>query len=123
MGDQLFYSGIIADDKPVECPFAAKDLSQQKRVRCRRDSIQVVEGGHEAADARVLRGLERNKIYLAQGTLAHVDRVVIATRLGSSVGGKMFRAGHDLVRPAEVVTLKAAYMCDRHDRAKEWVLA
>src|SRR6266446_8195456 len=50
---KFFNRGVIADDEAIEFPFAAQYLRQCEWIRGSRYTVEIVEGAHESADARV----------------------------------------------------------------------
>src|SRR5207253_2245466 len=71
-----------------------------------RDAADLVEGGHDAAGARLDCGVVRRQVDLPQGALGHVHGVVIPAPFGTAVCGEVLDGGHDGVGRAQVLSLK-----------------
>lgn len=114
---------IVAVDESAKAPLVAQNRLQKIPVCGRGHSVQRIKSGHDRPHTGVDGSLERRKVNLAQHPLRHIDRVVIAPRLGCTVCGEMLRAGEDRVRRRDVLSLKAAHVRDGHRRAEIRIFA
>ena len=123
MANELGDGVVVADDDPVEAETPAKPALDERRVGGHGDARKVVECGHDGGDAgRHGRG-EWRQIHLAQGSLADIDRSIIAARGGRTVGAVMLGHRRQGDGCRKVLALKAPHLGLRHAHADESVLA
>src|SRR5207249_5507981 len=92
---QLFDAGPVAHHEPGELPLVAQQRGHKPAVGVARDAADLVEGGHDAAGARLDCGVVRRQVDLPQGALGHVHGVVIPAPFGTAVCGEVLDGGHD----------------------------
>ena len=122
VGQQLFDARPIAHDESPKLPLVAEQRRHEPAVRVARDAGDLVEGGHDAAGARVHRRPERRQVDLPQRALRHVHRVVVPPTFGAAVCREVLDGGHHRLRRAQVGPLEAAHSRRRHLRSQVGIL-
>ncbi len=89
----------------------------------RGDSGQLVEGRHDGKSAGVERRLVGRQIDFAQSALGQVDGIVVETRFGRSVSGKMLGGRQEMLIGLEVGALESLDSRRREQATEQNVLA
>ena len=104
-------------------PHSLQHVPQQVPVRVHGDAVDVVEGGHDGAHARVDGCPERPQVEVAQRVLTDRDRVVVAPARREAVPGEVLGTGCDPVGMSWFGALEAPDHRGRHPAAEHRCLA
>ena len=74
-------SSIVGHDHALEAPHATQHIGKQPAVGGGRNALNGVEGGHYAHGASIDGSLVGRHVIVEHTPTAHVDRVIIASRL------------------------------------------
>ena len=113
----------VGDDKAVEAPLLAQNLSQHEGIGAGGNAVDGIEGTHHGCRAGLDRGAIGLQIDLPQHDLAHIHGVVIAAGNGRAVGGKVLHADGDRVRLGKIALLIALDPGAGHRRTQIGILA
>ena len=108
MTEHLADAAVVGHHKAVVFPLVAEHIIQEPAVGRGRNTINDVERRHKRTGTGLGCGLIGREILVEHTHATHVDRVVVATGLGSTIEGEMLHAGHDVVNPG-IVALIAAH--------------
>ena len=94
---QFVHAAIIADDRAIEAPFSAQDLSQQPSVGVAGNTIDLVIARHDAADGRTPDDFAKwGEEVLSQVAFRNLGRSYIVACFGLAVAGHMLECCEDL---------------------------
>ena len=108
MTEHLADAAVVGHHKAVVFPLVAEHIIQEPAVGRGRNAVDDVERRHKRTGTGLGSCLIGRKILVEHTHATHVDRVVVATSLGSTIEGEMLHAGHDVVNPG-IVALIAAH--------------
>src|SRR5262245_23735666 len=123
MIDQFTHRFVVADDYPVELPFAAQDLFERERVSRSWNAVEIVKGAHECSDTGIDCSLERREVDFTKCPFRHLRSVVIAPAFRCSIRYPVLGAGDDPAGLAVIVSLKSKHASPRYSRTKIRVFA
>lgn len=101
-------AGVVGDGEAGEAPVAPEEGGEEPGVAGGGDAVDLIEGGHDAADAGLDGGVVGGEVFVVHAGAAHVDGVVVAAGFAGAVEGEVFEAGEGGVGAGEVVLLDAA---------------
>ena len=115
-------SKCIGENKALETPVLAQNISQQPMIAAGGDLVEVHVCAHEAACTCLLGCVEGHQIDVLQQFFRHIHRVIIATAFGCAIASKVLYADH---RPigVEMVPLEALDLGSRHGCTQVWVFS
>ena len=92
VGDHLAHRVPVGDDQTVEAPLVTEHILEDECVTGRRDSVVVIERGHESHCPGLDCSLERRQIDVSKLPLGKVCAVVIAPSFGGAIAHEMLDA-------------------------------
>ena len=119
MNDSLVDGTVVGDHKTIIFPIVAQQIGEQPLVASGGNAVNDIERRHKRTGASLGGCLVRSEILVVHPHAAHIDRVVVATSLGSSVEGEMLNASHHVL--LAVVALESPHHSLADARAQERV--
>ena len=123
--DHLVDARVVRDDEALEAPLLAQHGGHQPAVGRGGNPVDLVERRHDAAHACLDGRLVGREIFVVHALAAHVGRIVVASRFGSTVESIVLHASHDLVggKMHRITPLIAVDERPRHSAAEEGIFA
>ena len=109
---------IIGNDHTAKSPLVTKKIGQQPLIGSGRNAIHKVERTHHAPHTRLNGCFIGSQIIVVHAQSAHVYRIIITSRLGSTIQCKMLDTGQYFIISLHSIALIAMYVCPRHQSAQ-----